>query len=265
MIKAIFTKNGAGEPAVAIVGCLHGDEIIGKKVIQALQNINLKSGSITFILAHPEAIKRKKRFINKDLNRSFPGKRNGVVEERIAFDLTSHLKKLDLVIDIHATNSDFRDLAIVVAFGKKEKELLKLVPIAKIALIKKSVFGGNEMISYCKLGVSLEYGPDKTGKNAPLAVRHVKTILRNLGMLTGKSTHFYKKELYTVSRSYTVPKIFLPNNKLKNFIAIKRGQVIGKVKNKIILSNKTFYPIFLGKGRYKKTLALVSKKKEIQL
>jgi succinylglutamate desuccinylase len=265
MSEMIHKQIGSGYPSIAIVGCLHGDEIIGKKVITALSNIKLNKGSITFFIAHTEALKRKKRFITEDLNRVFPGKANGNLEEKIAFALTAELKKFDVVIDIHATNSDFKELAIIVKFGQREKELLKQIPISKVALIPKEVFGGKEMINFCKRGVSLEYGPDKTGNNAPRAIRHVKAILRSLGMYGAKSTITRKKELYEVKGSYSVSKNFIPNSKLKNFKKIKPGEFIGKIKNKKIFSEKTFIPLFLGKGRYKKTLALISEKKIINL
>ena len=68
---------GKGKPYICIIGCLHGDEIIGKKAIDVFKRLNLKRGTITFIIAHSAAMKKNKRFLDRDLNRVFPGKKIG--------------------------------------------------------------------------------------------------------------------------------------------------------------------------------------------
>ncbi|MFA6422071.1 MAG: succinylglutamate desuccinylase/aspartoacylase family protein [Candidatus Buchananbacteria bacterium] len=253
-----LTTIGNGKPRIAIVGCVHGDEIMGKRIIKELKTLKIKKGSLTLILANEPAMKRKKRWIKQDLNRSFPGKENGKSEEKIAYHLKKELSKFDLVIDLHATNSNFRSLAIITKFSNKHRQLLKLVPIKRVALIKKKVFGGNEMISHVKLGIALEYGPDKTGRNFKTGLRDVKSILKNLGVISGKKIAYKNKDLYRVFGSYSVPKEFKQLKSLGDFKIIKKGQVIGHEGKKEIRSEMDFYPLFLGKGRYAKTLALTS-------
>ena len=264
-LKSIIKKKGKEKPSIAIVGCLHGDEIIGKLVINELRKLELKKGGLTFIIGHPEAVKKRKRFLERDLNRIFPGKKNGCIEEKIAYDLSKIIKRFDLVIDIHATNSDFKELAIITKYGVKEKKILKDIPIKNIALIDKKVFGGKDMISYAKLGVSLDYGPDKTGKNFPLAVRHIKNILKNVGVIDGVGKKYKEKNIYTVSGTYDVSKDFKHDIKLKDFKLIKKSQLVGKDKKGKIFSKVDFYPLFLGDGRYNGTLALIAKKKKVIL
>ncbi|MEA3292979.1 MAG: hypothetical protein U9P88_00670, partial [Patescibacteria group bacterium] len=150
-------------------------------------------------------------------------------------------------------------------FSSKIKGLLKLIPISKVALIRKNNLGSKALISYVNLGVSLEYGPDKSGKNYKKCLRDIKIILKNLELLPGKKNIFRSKEVYTVLGSYKVPNDFKPNNHLKEFQLIKRGQFIGHINKRKIKSTKSFYPIFLGKGRYKRTLALIAKKKDVEL
>ena len=254
---------GSGKPRVAIVGCVHGDEIIGKKVIAELEKLNIKKGTLLFILANEPAMAKKTRWIKKDLNRSFPGKKNGVTEDKIAYYLNRELKKCDLVIDIHATNSNFNSLAIVTKLDKKTKELLKLVPVKKTALIRKKVFGGNEMVAQSRLGLALEYGPDKTGKNYKMALRHLKLILKNLGVIGGKKEQYGHKEIYNVSGTYPVANSFKQNKNLKDFMMVKKSDLIGWVGKKEIRADKSFYPLFLGKGRYKGLLSITASTKKI--
>ena len=260
--ESTFITIGNGSPKVAVIGCLHGDEVIGARVIAALKKLKLTRGSITFITAHPEAVAQRKRFIEKDMNRSFPGKKQGVLEERLAYALRPKLRGFDLVLDVHATNSNFDDLAIVVKFGARERAMLKNIPLKRVALMKESVFGKSSLIHHSSLGISLDYGPDKTGKNAPRAIAHIKTILRNLGMLSGAQKKFLNKELYLVSGAYALPPQAKPNPRLKNFVQIKKGDTIASTGKTKLYSDKTFYPLFLGKGRYEKTLALMASQKK---
>jgi succinylglutamate desuccinylase len=258
---------GSNKPHLAIIACTHGDEIIGKKIFDQLVNIKIAKGSLHLVVANTLAVNKKKRFIKKDLNRSFPGKKNGVLEEKIAYQLTPILKKMDYVIDVHATNSDFKKLIITVHKNKKINEILKVLATKKIAHMQSPALGKKSLISVCKNSFCLEYGPNKTGKNYKVALKDIKLILKKLDIIkkTKPLRKYNKKELFIVQDSYSVTKNFIQNPKLKDFHLIKKYELIGKVKNKKIYSTKKFYPIFLGKGRYLKTLALVAQKKLIKL
>ncbi len=263
MKKPLLTnvQLGNGSPRVAIVGCVHGDEPLGKYVIGSLiTKLEVIRGSVNFFIAHPLALQKHKRFLETDLNRSFPGKKNGSIEEKIAYDLRKILAQFDIVIDIHSTNSNFDSLAIITKYNTKTRNLLEKVPIKNIGLAKPSVFGGNELITHTKFGIALEYGPNKNGDNYPMVTNHVLQILVNLGMITGNKKMFPKKDVYTISGQYKVPQNFKQNTSLKDFKLIRKGDVIGTANKKLIASTQNFYPIFLGKGRYKKTLSLIATK-----
>ena len=131
-MKIKIESIGSGTPKILIIGCTHGDEIIGYKVIKELKKIKLKRGSLDFLIANELAKKNKKRFLDVDLNRAFPGKKNGNKEEKIAFQINKILKNYDLVLDIHATNSNFDVIAIVCNLDNKTKNLLKITPIKKV-------------------------------------------------------------------------------------------------------------------------------------
>ncbi len=258
----IIKTIGFGGPSVAIVGCLHGDEVLGKKVIDELSSIKLKQGTLSFIIANTRALAENKRFIKKDLNRSFPGKKDSECEEKIAYHLTKILKDFDYVIDIHATDSNIGTLIIITSLNKNIKNFLKHIPVARVALMRKNEFSKGNMLGFCKIGISLEYGPDKTGGNYKKALTDVKMILKNIGLLSGGKKIFPEKELYAISGVYHTDYGFKQNNKLRNFCLIKTGQVIGVLNREEIISEKEFFPLFLGKGAYSGTLALIADKKE---
>jgi succinylglutamate desuccinylase len=262
-------KIGSGRKKIAIFGCVHGDEIIGRRVFKAIKKWSLRDCSLFLILANVKAMKKKKRWVSQDLNRSFPGKRSGNHEQKLACVLAKKMKEFDLVIDVHATNSAFDRLLIITSLNRKIKEVIKKTNVKKIALIRKKIFGGHELITHSKLGIALEYGPDKTGRNYKRAVNDLQILFKNLGVLSGKAKNYSNKDLYRVTGSYKVGNHFKPESGLKDFGLIKKGQVVGKEKKgkKIVLisTEKDFYPLFLGKGKYKGTLCLTSVKKHLDL
>ncbi|MDO8557547.1 MAG: succinylglutamate desuccinylase/aspartoacylase family protein [Candidatus Jorgensenbacteria bacterium] len=252
--------------SVAIVACVHGDEIAGKLVIRELNKNSFIRGRVGFFVAHPKAVARKKRFFTQDLNRSFPGRLHGLLEERLAYVLREKLNAYDIVLDLHATNSNIHRLAIVTGLSTRVRRVLCAIPIQKVALMPKRVFGGKELVRYHRAGVSLEYGPDKSGKNYRTILKDVYVILRNLGVIPGPRKCFPKKDLYRVFETYEVGKDITPVPSLRDFHLIKKGQIIGRHKNgTTVASRATFYPLFVGKGRYPKTLALMSFKKKLVL
>lgn len=256
---------GSGSPQIAIVGAVHGDELVGPAVIKKLRKLKIRKGTLGLFIGHPIAIKKRKRFISQDLNRVFPGKKSGDMEEKRAYALIEKLAQFDVVIDIHGTNSEIDCLVIVTKFTPKIKKLLTLVPIQKVGLVPKKVFGGKELITHCRLGISLEYGPDKSTKQAGVVFRDVTKILKNLGVLVGKKSPMKQKILYRVYGTYPTPTGFIQEPSLKDFKHVKKGQRIGVAGNKNIMSTKNFYPLFLGKGKYPKILALMASQKNITL
>jgi len=237
---------------VAIVGCAHGDEVIGKKIIEGLKRFNLPD-SVCFFIANPEALAQNKRFLEKDLNRSFPGDLNGSAEEIIAYNLVKQLSEFNLVLDIHATDSDFFKTAIITSLDEKTKGILKIVPMENILLCGKKVFGGNDLITHTRLGVSLEYGPNKSGENYRMGIEDIMRILINLGLIAGEKKFYREKNIFNVFGMFRLKDKgkFLGSDKLKDFYLMPKGEVVGKINDKEVISEEDFYPIFTGEGMYK--------------
>jgi succinylglutamate desuccinylase len=258
-------RIGNGKPTIAIVGCLHGDEIIGQKVIAELRKVRLLRGSLNLIIANEKAMQAKKRMLQKDLNRSFPGKKNGTYEERLARVLHQEIRQADLVIDIHATTANFDGIAIVMDLKKTTQNILRLVPCQKVALLRKTVFGGGEMLRFAKAGLAFEFGPNKKGANYKKALAEILALLRNLNLIGGTKKYYRKKELYTVKGSYKITNDFQVNGRLRNFKLIRKGDFIGKASGKKIKSDQTFYPIFLGEESYKDILSIIATRSKLNL
>jgi predicted deacylase len=98
-------------PVVWLTGCIHGDEVTGivtiQEVFKAIRKQPLLNGSLyAFPLMNPigfETASRNITLSKEDLNRSFPGDKNGSVAERIADKIFSTIKETNpaLVLDLH--------------------------------------------------------------------------------------------------------------------------------------------------------------------
>lgn len=255
-------KIGKGTPKLAVVGAIHGDEALGPQVIELLRGVTLHRGSLSLIIAHPEALSKKVRFIHYDLNRSFPGKVNGLAERGLAYQLRQKLRNFNFVIDLHATGASISSLAIVTLLNTQTKSLLRHIPVNCVALVDKKVFGGHELASHVQNCISLEYGPYKDGRNTTRVFRDVSTILANFGIVKRPKRIFSEKQVYIVTEQFRVSKTFVPRSSLKEFKLIRRGEIVGVNGKHSVKADFDFYPLFLGRGKYDNALCLVARQKK---
>jgi len=248
----IVKKIGEGFPRVAVVGCVHGDELIGKHIIENLEKIKPTKGEIKLILANTLAMEKRVRYIDSDLNRVFPGKPNGNHEEKLAHKLTKELQDVDYVIDIHSTTAKTESFVIVTK--RCSLKLAKLIPLKKVVLMTDKLAKGKALIDHVRCGVSIEFSRRCPKK---YALNIVKSALANLGIIK-----FYKRrvkqEVYEAYDLFEKPENFVGT--LRNFSLINRGEIIGYSNGKKIVADEDFYPIFYGEKAYKNLLCLKARK-----
>lgn len=260
MNKNITCLKNKTKPIVAIVGCVHGDELIGKKIIEALKKIKIKRGALMTIIGNEKALKLKQRFVDQDLNRSFPGKERGNYEEHLAYILKNKIASADYVIDIHSTITTVKNLAIITRKNKKTLELINLLSPRRVALIDR-VIGKKALTYYCKAGISLEYGKDGDRLVYDKILKDIMVLLKKLGMINFKTKMVsVKPELYRINETIKKQNGFKINNEIKNFKLIKKGDLIASSDSKSIKAKTNFYPILFGKNSYKDIYGFTAKK-----
>lgn len=264
-MKIIFKKNKSDHRKITLFAAVHGDEKIGLKACDVLSTLDISSGRILGIEANSAAVKKNVRFIDQDLNRCFGNKKNNTHEYKLAKKLHFIIKNSEIVIDIHGTDAKIDSLVIVTKWNKTIRNILKQIPIRKIMYVKTKNFGKGSLINESDAGFALEYGPSKEGAEYIKCVNHIKQFLINQGMVKGKKKIYSRKELYTVSDVYKVLTNFEPSKSLREFRKISRGQYIGNINGKKVMSTKTFYPIFLHEGSYIDSLSLVADRQNILL
>lgn len=254
---------GSGRPRVAVFACMHGDERYGARVLKRLETLKDVHGTLTLVIAHPRAMRQNVRYIKKDLNRSFPGARRGILEKRIAYSLAPLARKQDFVLDLHATRSRMERVAITPRLTKHVHEAIRATGIPKVVHLNATHFGKGVLLGVCRAGVALEYGRGFLHRKPEAPLQNVARILEYLGMIGKKSKRKVCSPLsvFDIVGTYAVPDGFREARGLSEFRRIRRGQLVGYNGSKKISARASFYPAFLGKGKYKNTLALMLQKR----
>lgn len=118
----ITVINGAKEgPTISIISSVHGNEVNGAEICFRLSNWldpkNLKGRVVIVPIANPLAYNsriRKTPLDEKDMNRCFPGNRDGSITYKMAFSIyNSVVKESNFLIDIHSGSEAFRMVPFV--------------------------------------------------------------------------------------------------------------------------------------------------------
>ena len=137
-IRKNIIRNGKGNRRVCIVTGTHGDELEGQMVCYEMaRRLNEAIGSLDgqveiYPALNPLGIDTIQRGIpnfDLDMNRIFPGNKEGSVAEQTAYAIIEDLKGADLVIDIHSSNLYLRETPQA-RINVLDEE--RLVPIAQM-------------------------------------------------------------------------------------------------------------------------------------
>lgn len=118
MIRKNIISHGSGKRRICIVTGTHGDELEGQMVCYLMasrlnEHISCLDGTVEIYPAlNPLGIDTIQRGIpnfDLDMNRIFPGDRNGTMIEQAAYTIVEDLKGADLVFDIHSSNLYLRE------------------------------------------------------------------------------------------------------------------------------------------------------------
>ena len=95
---------GDGEPDIAIIGTVHGNEPCGEDALRELRkSASELNGCILTICVNERAAEKNERFIDQDLNRVYPGDLSSKNHEERLAAIVYHLTKDIPVYDLHST------------------------------------------------------------------------------------------------------------------------------------------------------------------
>lgn len=254
-IPIIVERAKAEGPVVLFTAGLHGDEINGTEIVRQLITRKANKPKIGTIICIPVVnifgfVNQEREFPDgRDLNRVFPGSKNGSLASRFAYHILKEIiPHVDYCIDFHAGGaSRFNAAQIRLVPNDAELKALSDVFNAPFTLYSKNIPGSFR--SACsKLGVkmllfeggkSLDLNADITNEG----VQGAKRILHHLGMLNPKKNmHPAPRPSITIETSAWIRAnlsgMFLNATKAGQFVT--KGEVIacitdpfGKLEKKV--------------------------------
>lgn len=144
MIKKNVIQGKAGGKRICVVTGTHGDELEGQMVCFELvrrlnESLSCLSGTVEVYPAlNPLGIDTIQRGIpnfDLDMNRIFPGDKDGTMAEQTAYTIVEDLRGADLVIDIHSSNLYLRETPQVRINVMNEAELVPLAMMLHVDFV----------------------------------------------------------------------------------------------------------------------------------
>ena len=186
---------GNGDETLIVTSGIHGNEYESNLLVSEFLKIQPDDGKITFInKINRKAYDKRKRFIDQDLNRVFPGDPNGNYEERIASHLLKKVEKADYVLDLHSFR--MHSEVTVVCFETNNLAFSKSLLTKYIWLVKldndfERRYQGTMAVELTKRGIpnaSLEMPSLDSIKpyHVNTAIQGYRNLLKKIGFLQGE-------------------------------------------------------------------------------
>lgn len=254
----IMFEAGQGTPFVVFNVATHGNEYqpvdAVKKFIQGFNSGDLLKGRVRFTLANPAALQARKRFLQSDLNRAYPGNILSHGESKIAAQMLELVNIVDYIIDLH-TAPDPPPFVILGARNQARLQLAELAPIRPIVLFEATT--PCAMVEFTKCGIGIELGGHDNTDSATMGVNAINRYMVGLGLVKGDRSITHEHDYYEIYRGLTLEEI--PGqvlHDLKNFHPVENS-LLG-----IQIEEEFSFPVLCGVKDYSPVYCYLSKKVE---
>lgn len=240
----------------------HGDESVGKKIADEIQRKypNIIGNGLDIQIANPMAYEKGVRYIDKDLNRVFPGKEDGVYEERRAVEISKIISGYELVIDIHSTESGSQDIVIVTTLDESTQGILKV--LSPRYVLYMNMQPQTSLISIAKIGIAFEMGSNISVETYEKTIQGIEIILNHYSLIPTSQSFGYQTQYFEVFTSIPKPLGGVLLQHVENFKEIKKGEVFAQqiLNKEEIRAEFDFYPVIFGSTNYEKIFGFAARK-----
>ncbi len=247
-------KLGEGEAEYTVVGSIHGDEPCGKKAIERFLEEDWEvEKPVKFIIANEEALEENERFLDADLNRSFPGDKDSEKhEERLAAEIMDEVEGTK-VLDLHTTRSYPEPFATFSRLNETTNSLIESAGVENAVLFPESSGTLNENVD----GIVVETGY----QGSEQAVENGYEVMINFLAAEGVIDADYET---------STPNIFRYRGTVEgdwkflaeNFVKVRKGEVFAENGEEKLEAEEDFYPVLMSTDGYEGQLGFKAQKVE---
>lgn len=238
---------GDGQPDVAIIGAIHGDEPCGVSAIDRLiADDPTVNRPVKLIVANEEAFERDVRYVDADLNRAFDAQvPAGALERGLADRLAEELEGLT-ALSIHSTQSYSYPFAITSGVGEHVRELAPSLSVR--ALVDTGSKGGRVFETEADI-IEVEAGFQKSDAAGENAYRIAREFLTATGVLPGETT-VKRLPLYRMGDPIEKPEATAYEVYAENFTKVEAGEPFAAADGNRLSHPDPFYPVLLSSNGY---------------
>ncbi|MFB6123513.1 MAG: succinylglutamate desuccinylase/aspartoacylase family protein [Haloferacaceae archaeon] len=241
---------GDGDPDVAVVAGVHGDEPCGERAVERLlADPPAVSRPVKFVVANELAADRGVRYVDEDLNRAFPGDPGATSHEaRLAAELERELDGCT-TLALHSTQSYGDPFALVDDVDEETAAICADLGID--AVVETGPFADGRLISYPRT-VEVECGYQGSDSAADNALRLVREFLDATGVVPSTST---PREVPVFRFTGRVAK---PTGReeyevfAENFERVAEGETFAAADGDPWVAEEAFYPILMSPYGYER-------------
>lgn len=238
---------GKGEPEVAVVAGIHGDEPETVKALDRLEERQEFKKPFLKIIANEEALMRGERFIDQDLNRVFPGDADSDVhEEKLAQKLLNELENMK-VINLHATDAKKTPFAVISGESDRQVELSRYTGIENV--IEMDIMDGDIANFIETVGVEAS----KDDKGVDQLYQATSNFLKAFNIIEG-TPEKVEQEFFRVfdtadGKDYEFT--------AENFEPVEKGEMYAQ---KVKRADQKFWPVLASSTGYDDMIGFKAKK-----
>ena len=248
---------GSGTPELAVVAGVHGDEPCGVRAVERLlDECPTVERPVKLIVANEEALERRVRFVDEDLNRAFPGDPDAKTHEgRLAHRLVEELEGC-LTFSMHSTQSHGEPFAIVNGVTETAAELVPQLPVT--AMVETSNFSEGRLFSEIDT-IEVECGLQGSETAAQNADRLTRAFLTAVGALPG-DTMYNELPVYRLTdvirkREADTYEVFV-----ENFTEVEAGDPFAAADGERQVADESFYPVLMSPKGYRDVFGYAAEK-----
>ncbi|MFC6862921.1 succinylglutamate desuccinylase/aspartoacylase family protein [Halomicroarcula sp. GCM10025817] len=241
---------GAGEPDVAIVGSIHGDEPCGRNGIEAvLADPPTVNRPVKFIVVNEEALAANRRYVEVDLNRIFPGDPDSDVREvRLAAELAAEIRDCT-VLSLHSTQSYDDMFALVDEVTPLARAVIPQLSVDAVVRTK----GKNEgrLFSVAPEAIEVECGYQGSAQASANAEQVIREFLAAVGVTEDYETT-RNESLPVFQLGDPIPKSAADRYEVyvRNFERVDAGEEFASMDGKPVVADESFHPVLLSPEGY---------------
>jgi len=250
--------RGDGDPELVIIGSIHGDEPAGEQAIERILEKDLEyTKPVKYIIANEKALEQDIRYIDTDLNRSFPGDPDSDShEERLAAQLLEEIGDRT-VLDLHTTHSYPEPFVTVNDTSETMMDLARAAGVEHMVLFEKEAGSLTGQVD----GIVVETGYQHSDEAIENAIDVIERVLAYHGIIerpvppSEPEVYQYLDTVKGTGWEFTA----------QNFEEVKEGEVYARKGDEQLRADRDFYPVLMSAQGYDGQLGFRAEKITDQL